>query len=658
MKRKVVLSIVLSSLIIISCFYEVNPVKGYDDYFFKLRIVIPSPIGHNADYGLFIANYLEDINIEAEVIVPNEWPNWVDYLSDEYNRWDIAVVSAGEIKSPDMRDYYTQEGAFNVFKLDSSIPYYNETENLLNLYAGTLDLEERWSYIDNWQKLFMDKVLPMLPTFRPREYEGIWNNTQGYDSRWGIADSLPYLEFSGLHDGQLNSSIFNIGNYQWYDLNPISHLSESEALVASLLYEPLVTFSPDLMPLKTGIVKNWTKIEDHHYEFELRDNVWWSPSYNTTQRNASSIPLSAIPNEDLLVGLKGEYSSGTNQKVTAKDAVFSLLLHSHPDISNLACSYGWISKCYVDPINDLKFHIEMDAVPETPSNEIYSDFWSQMSVPLLPEFFLNSTSMNITQTAGGQEYIGLYPEIIDTPEWKNFRVAPFGCGKYMLDYSIKYDVTVLQKNPNWFGIGAIDGTPQDLDIETINIYFSHGGENELAEFLLGNLDWMQLTILPAQRRTMQVDSRFEIQTHIGYDLNFIAFNLNSEKVGGVNNNVWLNETGKTDYTNALAIRKAICYAIDLEEINQVMHYGEYLRTHHPNPRIPTWYYWDDLFKYEHDEVLAWEWLNAAGYWSSSHWPYPPDDTPTTIGLSSIALAVGIASSAFSFRRYKRLIKRV
>ena len=622
MKKKAIIASIMVLIVVGSTINSTNT-EAIDGYFFKLRIVIPSPGGYNPDYGLFISQQLREINIDSDVIAPYGWlPSWYSYLKDYNIEWDLAIVSAGNIESPDMGDYYMTEGEKNVFGLNSQIPFNNNSEELQELASSTLDLEQRYQYMFEWNQLFMDKILPLLPTFCPREYEATWANTMGFDARWGLSDSLPYMHFDGYHDGQQNTSIFNIDGYNWNNINPLYEQSEMEKYLGELLFEPLIIISPDISVLKNGIIKKWSQIDDYHYIFELRDNIWWNPSYNITTRNSSSIPLNLIPDNDLLIGLKDEYSNSSNQQVKAKDAVFTLLAMSNSNVSEIASKYNWLSKCYVDPVNDLKFHVVMDAFPETPANEIYVDFWSRIAVPILPEFYLNSTSLNISQTTGGQEYIGLYPGITETTEWLAFQKSPFGCGKYVLDYYLPDNITVLQKSSVWFGIGAIDGTIQDLDIVTINIPFSYGGELALADFREGKLDWISLTILPEQRKTMQADPRFDVQTYINYKFNFVAFNLESSKVGGINNYIWLNETGKTEYTRAVAIRKAICYAIDRKEINEDLHNGEYLVVHFANPRIPMPYYGTDYVKYNHDLDLAWEWLEAAGY----ERPYTPTST--------------------------------
>ena len=79
----------------------------------------------------------------------------------------------------------------------------------------------------------------------------------------------------------------------------------------------------------------------------------------------------------------------------------------------------------------------------------------------------------------------------------------------MLDYYIRSSVTVLQASPYWMGIGAIDGTEQNLDIETFNVRVIPDISADLAEFKAGKLDWTSLTSFPSERKQMQ-DLKYKV----------------------------------------------------------------------------------------------------------------------------------------------------
>jgi ABC-type transport system substrate-binding protein len=599
--------------------------------------------GVRPDYGLFIAQYLREIGVEVEVKI-EEWSVFVGTLILTHD-YDIGVVGlSGGGASPDMRDIYTTDGSLNCFGLGTDIPYDNQSETMQDHGVTITNLEERQQWYYDWQELMMDKIVPQLPLFAPRSYVAVWSNTKGYDGRWGVVDSLPYMSYDGLHSGQISLDEFTVSDANWRELNPLFSDDTSSSFIWSLMAEPVVQFSPDLAPLKTGLVYNWEQIDEYHYKFYMRDGVYWNPSYNVTGRTASSAALDPATTP-LMAGLKnGQTSNGENQQVTAKDAVFTYLAWANSITSESTTYHDWISACYVDPSDPLAFHIEIDGDPDTPAKEQYVDFWARLPWDIMPEFFLNSTDSTVSYTAGHVQCTGLYPEMLDTPQWIAYSTSAFGCGKYMLDYYIRNSVTVLKRSPYWFGVGAIDGqTGMTPFVETFNVRVIPDLSSSLAEFKAGKLDWEGLTTFPAERKQMQADPRFEVQSFITAAYTFMFFNLRRPFVGGANNFIQLDEPGKEAYNRGVAVRKAICYAVDREEMNNVIHDGEYLIAHSVLYPFTAYYYYNDIIKYNYDLDAAFEWLAAAGYEVTTSAPFP---------VMGIIAAIGAAALLASYRRRK------
>ncbi|MCE7748914.1 MAG: hypothetical protein GPJ51_10985 [Candidatus Heimdallarchaeota archaeon] len=561
--------------------------------------------GVRPDIGYYIAEQLSEINIGLEVII-EEWIVFENTILVT-NDFDLAYVTiSGGGASPDMRDVYTKDGRLNIFGLNKNIPYGNMSEEMQNYGVTIVDPNARQQLYYDWEQMFMDKIVPMLPFFSQRNYVGLWANTQGYDARWGLSDSLPYMSYIGLHQGQQSLDELNIASHKWLELNPLY----SNELVWDLSSEPIVQYSPDYAPLKSGLVYDWEQIDESHYQFWMHDDLYWNPSYDTRDRTASSGPLSSVSTGNLLTGLKyGEYSNGINQQVTAKDAVFTYLAWANGYVSVDTGYHSWISNIYVDPVNDLSFHIHIDGNPNTPEIESYADFWTKLPWDILPEFYLNSTSSTVSYTSGGVRCKGLYSGIYLTPEWSAYSESAFGCGKYMLDYSTS-EVTVLRRSPYWFGKGAIDGMTGEVPfVDTINIAHIPTGER-IGEFKLGSLDIVDLTAEPTTRKQLQADPKFSVQSFLADSMSFLAFNLNRPFIGGVNNFQYLNEPGKEEYTKGIGIRKAICYAIDRDEINAVLFDGENMISHCPIYPSSAYYYYHDIIKYNHDLDASREWLHA------------------------------------------------
>jgi ABC-type transport system substrate-binding protein len=328
----------------------------------------------------------------------------------------------------------------------------------------------------------------------------------------------------------------------------------------------------------------------------------------------------------------------------AKDAVFTYLAWANSIVSESPSYHKWISNCYVDATDPLSFHIEIDGNPATPELDQYVDFWARLPWEIIPEFFLNSSDPTVTYTSGNAECTGIYDGILDTAPWVYYSTSAFGCGKYMLDYYIRSSVTVLQKSPYWMGIGIIDGTAQDLDIETFNVRVIPDISAELAEFKAGKLDLTGLTAFPSDRKQMQADTRFEVQSFLSASFTFLFYNLRRPFVGGVDNFEWLSDVGKEEYTKGVAVRKAMNYAIDRDEINQVIHDGEYLLSHSIIYPFTAYYYYNDIIKYNRDLDAAVEWLAAAGY--------VIETDPSSVPIFGILAAIGAAAFVALYRKKK------
>lgn len=459
------------------------------------------------------------------------------------------------------------------------------------------------------------------------------------------------MEFSSLHEGQQSTEELNDYTDLWVNLNPFVQHDSSNSYIFSLVTEPLIQMSPGFEPIKTGLIVDWQQDENNEllYKFTLRDEVFWNPSFNITGRDSSSDPLiydngTIVDPSILMKSDNGEFSDGSNQQVTAKDAVFTLLAYANPIINGDAADYCWIHNVWVDSNDPLSFWIEIDGDPETEEKEKYTQFLEALAVRLLPEFFLNTTDETVTYSTGGVPMKGLYNGVFNTPQWSTYGNSAFGCGKYMLDYHEKDTVAVLRASPFWFGVGAIDGTEQDLDIKTINVRFIQDLNTILEEFKAGRLDLLgEMDTFIDERKSMQDDPKFEIQSKLKNYMNFMIFNLRRPFIGGDDNFIFLNETGYENYSKALAIRKAISYAIDREEINREIHDGEYLISQSPIYPIQSYWYYNDIMKYDYNLDTSIEWLKRAGVY---------EENTTTVPFTIIYFVVAIFSYPLIRRRKK------
>ena len=611
--------------------------------------------GTRPDYGLFIAQYLRDIGIDVEVKV-QEWSVFVGELiaTHDYDLGCVALTGGGA--TPEARSVYTEEGSLNAFQLTRAMPYGNESEQMQDLAVTISDLDERQQLYYDWQQLMMDKIVPLLPMFSPRFYTAIWSNTEGYDMRWGFEASAPYMTYNGLHEGQDSADEFNNRDSMWSELNPLFSDDTSSTWIYGLTADSMLRWSPDNAPLKTGLIDDWEQISADHFKFYLRDGIYWNPSFNITERTSSSGPLVTETSPgvwevtdvgELMVGLKdGTYSDGTNKQVTAVDAVFTYLAYGNLNISEDPSLAEWISDIYVDPVDNLAFHVFVDGNPNTPEVEPFIDFFAGMTGQTLPEFFLNSTDTQVTYSGGGVPTVGMYDEMVNTPQWIAFSESCFGHGPFMFDYFVPNSISVHTRSPFWSGVGAIDGVGgKTIFVETVNTRVIPDDSASLAEFKAGKLDILGVTSFPEERKLMQADPRFEVQTEIRDFYLFVFYNLQRPFVGGAANFEYIEDVpGKEEYTKGVAVRKAMNYAINREEMNQVLHDGEYTLCHNPMYLYTAFYYYDDVIKYYHDLDAAIEWLGYAGY------TLDVDEEP--LPILGIVAAIGVGAALLLYRKKK------
>ena len=98
--------------------------------------------------------------------------------------------------------------------------------------------------------------------------------------RWGLSDSLPYMNYEGMHEGQVSTDEFNFADNMWVDLNPLFSKDEASNQIIKLLSEPIIKFTPDYVPVKTGLVYDWDQISESHYKFYSGNERGRNPENN------------------------------------------------------------------------------------------------------------------------------------------------------------------------------------------------------------------------------------------------------------------------------------------------------------------------------------------------------------------------------------------
>ncbi|UJG40377.1 MAG: hypothetical protein K9W45_11110 [Candidatus Heimdallarchaeum aukensis] len=160
------------------------------EYFFDLTLIFVEDTTFE-DYAPYIQKYLKEIGINVSILPQNYWDF---YFSVVYDR-DFEIALAGYSNSPDayLDDLLIEDSNSNYCSFNSSIPYYNETNDYIEKIKTTVDPDTKLTYYYKLQELVMDKVLPVIPLFTSNEYTIAWSNLKGYDMSWGLVNSLHYM---------------------------------------------------------------------------------------------------------------------------------------------------------------------------------------------------------------------------------------------------------------------------------------------------------------------------------------------------------------------------------------------------------------------------------------------------------------------------------
>ncbi len=618
MKNSKINFFILFSILVFTALMNVSQIQGITP---NAYLILKTTDNRNwSEYADYIQEFLDEININVTIKIETDATWYESLLTGDF---DLAIVDYYNFATdPDMRSIFTESAFFNWMGLSKTMPYGNESENLLHYGITITDPEERKEIYDDWQKIQMDKILGFFPILIEKKYAVVWDNIVNYDIRRDLVNNLPYMYYNGLHEGQSSFDALNIHKKQWFNLNPLYQRKAfdfPDMEVTSLIMDPIAQGNINNFWIKTGLIYDWEKIDEAHYKFYLRDNIFWNPSYNVLSRTSLSPPLGSIPPGELMRGLRSyAYSDGSNQQVLAKDVVFTYLALANPLTSPYYNDYSWIRNIYVDPFDDLAYHLHT-------GNEYglvdYAPMFTDMSLFTLPEFFLNSSDTSVSYSSGGVKTIGFYDGINETTQWINFEKSAFGCGQYMLDYYDLDSITVLQRSPYWHGIGPIDGsTGKQPFVDTINIHVFDDLGNAFTSFKSGNLDIFNFNnidgeysnLIPAIKE-MASNTKYNLYSdYLGF-ADVLLINLKRPFVGGADNYIYLDEPGKEEYTKGLAVRKAICYSIDREIMNREIHSENLEVFHSPILPILDYWYYDYIIKYDKDIHSANEWLLAADY---------------------------------------------
>lgn len=274
-----------------------------------------------------------------------------------------------------------------------------------------------------------------------------------------------------------------------------------------------------------------------------------------------------------------------------------------------------------------------------------------MLIILFPQFFLtanaglfaNPISNLVLKTTGGNikpdygMYIAKY--LRDIGIEVEIQIEESSIFEAQLKYTHNFDIFIseFEVNTTNYGIFDFDSPVLDISADPCGIHETNWSvdsgkwvEPEIIEHIpyMGYYEVMVDGILNSSNNLEKRDLVFEFQelfmdkiipflplfwNNLSTSFSYLGFNSRRPFLGLANHFYYLDTVYKEEYTVSIAIRKAICYAIDRKEMNEKLHSNDYEIVHSIiSPSYSFWYN-ENVTKYYRNLDNAKDWLEAAGF---------------------------------------------
>lgn len=601
MKRKglSLLVIYLFLLTVFSTFFvsdDLSNVESIDPYF-TLVAKVDENNPRYLDYMNLVKQQLARAGIKLEIL------HCVPYLSSSiYDKTDFDICyfeyeNENSLVDPDFSDLYSENGSFNVFGYESSIDYNNTLEIGMNEYYLNQGKQlfppnspKRILNYKMWEDNLVDHITPGLPAFSPNIFSLTWQGLEGYNISKGLIQSFGNLVWTSAHIEQQNQEEIVISDEAWMTLNPLFQTDEASRFISDAILDPLVWFDSD-SSFWPHLATNISIINDKQIRILSREGIKWQ------------------------IDPDGTF---TNEYFDIDDVYFSLYAWKH--LSNKQSNYQWIDR--MEKIDEKTIDVFIEYNPDTPDREPHFKFLESLAISILPEHYLNQT----------QIVDGITPDILH-PSWTTFSQQCFGTGMFNLtSFTEGIETNLSLSNRYW---GFDDSIINDEKLNYLNRFGDFAGSinhlrvkinpNDimtLNEFQNGKIDLVK-DLDYSQMKEVDFIDQFILHKKPSNKLGMFGFNLRPSRptIGNPDSS-----PGDPSLTVGQALRRAICYAIDLNEINEVVHSGNYfINKHHLPANLKIWWYQfyrhdnsNTDYYYNHDLDLAREYMNIAGYEYPQH----------------------------------------
>jgi len=557
--------------------------------------------------GSYVAEHFDLVKQKLSIIGINldicvlDWPT---YIAEIYVFRDFDLVSlsfAGGDFDLDFTNIYAENGSLNAFGYHTNMDYnkalgtglnewYMRQSNLIMPPDSPARIQHYW----DWQQYLMDRILPCLPLFTAKSYEVQWSNLDGYNFSEGIIQSWGKMSFIGNHTGQLDNTELVTTDTSWSNLNPLFEDYLADGTISLAIMDPLVWIDND-KSIWPHLAESYTMVNDTQVRIITREGIKWQDP--------------------------GGYAE---EYFDARDVYFTL--YACKTLSDRQDDFEWIEDMKILDARTLDIFI--DGNKSTVKNELYAPFLNSLSVKMLPEHYLN-----VTQLADG-----ITPNT-NHSNWNSFATNAFGTGLFELGSFTEEVETELTIFEDCWKLNA-DVNKDNMDfknrfgdftggLDTWRIRIIYDPKIALNEFEAGKVDLEDTGSFKEKREEYRLNPEFKVQERLTSYCNFIGFNMRPTRA----------QIGNPDpieggtMTVGLAIRKAICYAINRTEINEVMNNGERAISNYPIYQTLGIWCNPKIIKYKFNSSLASEYLALAGF---------KESVPTDfVGYSDFSFVVGV-----------------
>jgi len=503
----------------------------------------------------------------------------------------VGLTGGGFV--PDYTGVYDENGSLNVFGYNTDMDYNATLGTGINewyLQEGNMimppDSQERIDHYWDWQDYMMDKILPVVPLYTPKNYKALWSTLEGYNysktspDNSGVRDLLQswgHMYWDGLHPGQESTAEVVTTNSVWSDLNPLNNFDSVDRYYINSIMDPMVWYDANRKP-HPHIITDWVHFNDTHVRLSIREGIKWQLD-----------PDGLFPNEYL----------------DAEDIYFTLYCWKNLCIPVVS---GWCIED-IEIIDDYTVDIFIDFDKSTPENEPSSTYLGFLNEDVLPEHYLNQT----------QIFDGITPDQTH-PSWTTFSDEVFGTGLFELKnsiFSVGMNLTVfddcwwlnstITSDPNldWVDrFGTFSGGLTDLKIKVIE-----DTDDQITEFNAGKIDLVTMNN-ETIRSNYLYNTSIEIQNVRISSFPYVGFNGDSSRGTPLQNTDPC--PFKPEISIGLAVRKAIAHAIDKETIKG---FQDELSDINNAPICGVFGIWlnPNIVTYDYNLTKAKEYLLYAGY---------------------------------------------